>query len=114
MSKKGTNDPEAQWRALRAIARDDMLAPDYPEELLDEELREAGADPDELGRHGEEFVKKLLAEREAALRRKASGTRLRSRSKVSSSLPPSPKTASSLPPVGPKVSSDTGPLDEPD
>jgi hypothetical protein len=112
MSKKPTTDPEAQWRALRAIARDDMLDPDYPEALIDEELRKAGGDPEEIGREGEAFVKKLLAEREAALSRKASGTRLQSRSKASSSLPPATKNASSMPPVRAKLSSDTGPLDD--
>jgi hypothetical protein len=112
MSNKGTTDPEAQWRALRAIAGDDMLDPDYPEELIDEELRKAGADPEEIGREGEAFVEKLLAERDAAVNRKASGTRLRSRSKVSSPLPSATKTASSMPPVRTKLSSDTGPLDD--
>lgn len=114
MSKKPTTDPEAQWRVLRTIAREDMLDPDYPGELIDEELRRAGADPEEIGREGEAFVNKLLAERDAALSRKVSGTRLRSRAKMSSSTPPATKTASSVPPVRAKLSSDVGPRDDHD
>lgn len=96
----------------RILAFDeDMLRDDYPRELVRAELREAGLDPDEVGRRGEAFVKKLLAEKADSEGRKASRTRLRSPPRATSVTPPG-KMASSLPPVRAKVPSDTGPSNE--
>ena len=86
--KKRITDPVEQWKALLALGEDDMLEPDYPEALVDQGLREAGLDPDEVGAEGEAFVKRLMAENAEAATRKASRTRLRSTTKATSSLPP--------------------------
>jgi hypothetical protein len=53
--------------AIDAIA-DDVLDPDYPKELLDEELREAGGDPEAIGKRGADLAAKLLVARREALR----------------------------------------------
>jgi hypothetical protein len=55
----------SKQEALRMLQRldDDILEPDYPESLVDEELRAMGADPDEIGRWGVELVNRLKAER---------------------------------------------------
>ena len=37
----------------------DMLDPEYPMELIKQELRDAGLDPEEVGRRGEELVAEL-------------------------------------------------------
>ena len=37
-----------------------LLDPDTPQEQVDEELRRLGADPEEVGKRGSEFVRKLL------------------------------------------------------
>ena len=108
MSKRKIDDVELLRRIVRLDA--DLLDPSYPEVLIDEALRDAGGDPEQIGAEGEAFVKKLRAERS----RKESGTRFRSRSKVSLSTPATAKAASSLPPTRPKASSDTGPLDDPE
>jgi hypothetical protein len=42
----------------------DDLSPDYPIEAVDQELRDMGVDPDELGQRGEELVQGLLAEQD--------------------------------------------------
>lgn len=88
---------------LRAIAEsdDDLLDWDYPETLVDEELRQGGIDPREVEARGEAFMKRLMAERGDA-DRKASTTRLRSTEKQHSSLPPTRS----------KVPSETGPINE--
>lgn len=88
---------------LRAIAEtdDELLDWDYPEALVDEELREAGIDPREVEVRGEVFMKRLMAER-ADADRKASTTRLRSTGKQHSSLPP----------VREKAPSESGPINE--
>lgn len=89
---------------LRAIADsdDDLLDLDYPEALVDAELRAAGLDPREVEARGERFVQKLIAERVDAAR-KASTTRLRSTTT---------KPNSSLPPMREKAPSESGPTNE--
>jgi hypothetical protein len=63
-------DPRDVLRAIEAIA-DDILDADYPEELVDQELREAGLVPEEVARRGADLAARLLAERREALRREA-------------------------------------------
>jgi hypothetical protein len=63
-------DPRDVLRAIEAIA-EDVLDADYPEELVDAELREAGLDPVEVARRGSELAARLLAEQRAALRSEA-------------------------------------------
>lgn len=53
-------DVEALCEALDA----DVPEPDYPIEAVDQELRDMGVDPDEVGQRGEELVQGLLAERD--------------------------------------------------
>lgn len=88
---------------LRAIADSDgdLLDWEYPEALVDEELRQGGIDPREVEARGEAFMKRLIAER-ADADRKASTTRLRSTGKQHSSLPP----------VREKTPSQSGPINE--
>jgi hypothetical protein len=57
------NDPKREAAALRRLADfidDDLLRDEYPIELVDEELRAQGMDPEEIGRRGEAFVRDLL------------------------------------------------------
>ena len=58
------NLPEETAR-LRLMERRaaEVLEPDYPIELVDEELREAGGDPEAIGKRGVELVEELLAKR---------------------------------------------------
>jgi len=97
---KKRGEPSDVLRAIDAID-DDLLDLDYPEALVDAELRAAGLDPREVEARGERFVTKLVGERADAAR-KLSATRLRSTRKANSSLPP----------VREKAPSDTGPTNE--
>lgn len=106
----GKIDDLALLRRILAFD-DDLLRHDYPRELVRAELREAGLDPDAVGRRGEAFVKKLMAEREEVEDRKASRTRLRSPPRATSSVPPG-NAPSSLPPVRPKTPSEAGPINK--
>lgn len=54
-------DVEALCEALDA----DVLEPDYPIEEVDQDLRDMGVDPDEVGQRGEELVQGLLAEKKS-------------------------------------------------
>lgn len=85
MSKKKA-DPSDVLRAI-SVGDDELLDVDYPEPLVEAELRAVGLDPRVIDANAEAFVEKLLAERPVATS-KASGTRLRSTTKASSSLPP--------------------------
>jgi hypothetical protein len=68
---------DAKKRAPREILRaidqsaEDVLDPDYPEELVDDDLREMGLDPDAVGPRGAALAARLLAERREALRKEA-------------------------------------------
>lgn len=44
--KKRITDPVEQLEALLTLGDDDMLEADYPKALIDQELREAGGDPE--------------------------------------------------------------------
>ncbi len=48
----------SRWKDSLAA---DVLRPDYPEEEIDKELREAGYDPDEIGRKGAALALYLLS-----------------------------------------------------
>jgi hypothetical protein len=63
-------DPREIVRAIDRIA-EDVLDPDYPDELVDEDLREMGLDPEAVGRRGADLAARLLAERREALRDEA-------------------------------------------
>jgi hypothetical protein len=63
-------DPKEILRAIEQTA-DDVLDPDYPAELVDEDLREMGLDPDAVGQRGATLAARLLAERREALRKEA-------------------------------------------
>ena len=45
---------------LRQLLAEDLLDPEYPMELVEQELREAGLDPEKIAKDGQEFVDKLL------------------------------------------------------
>ena len=107
MSTRKIDDLELLRRIL--AFDEDLLREDYPRELVEAELREAGLDPEEVGRRGEAFVKNLMAERADAAT-KASRTRLRSPAKATSFLPPAKGAVSTLPLVRAKVPSENGPL----
>ena len=107
-AKARLTDPVEPWKALQSIGQDDMPEPEYPDALVDEGLREADRNPEEVGREGEAFVEKLLAERAQTASRKASSPRVRS-STPPASFPPAETT---LPPVRSKVPSETGPINE--
>jgi hypothetical protein len=70
MAATNEKDPRDLLRALERIALD-PLDPEYPKELVDEDLREMGEDPDDVGRRGAALAAKLLAERREALRRES-------------------------------------------
>lgn len=56
--------PEAAARLrLLEVRTSEVLEPDYPIELVDAELREAGGDPDAIGKRGAALVNALLAKR---------------------------------------------------
>lgn len=58
------NLPEAAARLrLLEVRAAEVLEPDYPIELVDQELREAGGDPEAIGKRGVALVEKLLAKR---------------------------------------------------
>ena len=83
MSKGKIDAEELVRRILRFD--EDLLRDDYPRDLLDAEIREAGGDPEAIRAEGEAFVKKLLRDRAKAESRQASRTRLRSRAQTTSS-----------------------------
>jgi hypothetical protein len=60
MVKTGKTDKEL-WQALDRLD-DDLLAPDLPEAILDEELRAMKVDPAALAKRGIDFVAKLKEE----------------------------------------------------
>lgn len=109
MSKPKIDAEELVRRILRFD--EDFLRDDYPKALIEAELRDAGADPDEIGREGEAFVKKLIAERAEVESRKPSRTRLRSSTKTTTSSSP-PRVPSSLPPTRSNAPSESGPINE--
>lgn len=110
MSRRKIDAEELIRRILRCD--EDLLRDDYPRHLVEAELRDAGLDPEDVGRRGEAFVKKLMADRAEAGSRKSSRTRLRSPVKATSPSPPAKATFSTLPPMRAKAPSDTGPLDD--
>jgi hypothetical protein len=58
------NLPEAAARLrLLEVRAAEVLEPDYPIELVDEELREAGGDPEAIGKRGAALIETLLAKR---------------------------------------------------
>jgi hypothetical protein len=82
-------DARVVMRAIERIA-EDVLDPEYPKELLDEELREMGLDPEGVGRRGADLAQRLLAERREALRKEAvaSATPLAQRLEAARARPP--------------------------
>lgn len=54
---------EAARLRLLELRAAEVLEPDYPIELVDEELREAGGDPEAIGKRGAALVAALLAKR---------------------------------------------------
>ena len=58
------NLPEAAARLrLLEMRAAEVLEPDYPIELVDEELSESGGDPEAIGKRGAALVETLLAKR---------------------------------------------------
>lgn len=58
------NLPEAGARLrLLELRAGEVLEPDYPIELVDAELRDAGGDPEAIGKRGAALVESLLAKR---------------------------------------------------
>lgn len=56
--------PEAPARLrLLELRAAEVLEPDYPIELVDAELREAGGDPDAIGKRGAALVRDIIAKR---------------------------------------------------
>lgn len=65
-----TLDTLAKLRFLNSLDEslaNDVLLPDYPEELIDKELRKAGFDPEEVAREGAELASNLLTKRKRKL-----------------------------------------------
>lgn len=67
--EENTKDAEL-WEALQGLD-DDLLRPDSPIEDVDNVLREAGADPDQVARRGAAFVAKLAKSRRLSWRERA-------------------------------------------
>jgi hypothetical protein len=66
MKKTETKDPTLE-RMLRSIA-EDPLRPETPPEVVDDELRAAGGDPERIRAEGAAFAKQLLEKRRAILK----------------------------------------------
>jgi len=60
------SDPKTDaqlWAALLEMSADDLLCADTPMEHVDAALRDAGVDPDDIGKRGVAFVAELASQR---------------------------------------------------